>query len=790
MRLQTGRAGGPRLAAAVTVAALLVLACMAAPVPRALATTYPDIVNQPADIQQAIDYVTNKGYMNGGADGNFHPTDPISRLDYAYTMVRFFKNSGEAADPAITFTDLPKSDPNYRFANIAVKHGYIAANPDGSFKPYEPNTAAGSLSGLVVGMGLAVPAGSARGIWPTAPGYAGASIVANDLHLKYRDTRVWPTASYPRGEMAFSLQRAEQLDSWRVDYVNETFTWLKCQSPLAGTQRERALSSAFAKIGYPYVWGGESDAEGGYDCSGLTYYVLETVLGYPMMRVADDQAKDGRYKTLNRDGLLPGDPIFFLKDPGSSDYCGHAGMYIGRGLFIHSTGGNAGVSVDTIASGYYSDHFACGKRVTPEAEPESFDTFILLANPGEGPAQARLTYMLKDSRQIPLDVSLEPHSRKTVKVDDTLINQEVSTTVQATRGQVVAERSMYFRYLNKYPGGHVSAGSTSPSQTWYLAEGCTAYAFDTYVLVQNPGSEPAQVKMTFLKEGGKTREIDFQVPPLARYTVAVDQVRGMEQAEFSTQVTATRPVVVERSMYFDYQGIKEGHNAAGVTALSSDWYFAEGYTAGGFDTYILLANPGDTVAHATLTLQSDDGRVSDVYLDLEAHSRKTVAVDKIKGWEQKAFSVKVRADAPIAAERAMYFTYNGITGGHDAFGSPAPATSWFLAEGYTAHDFDTYVLLFNPNRESANVSVRFLLNGGRYIDKTYKVAPESRYTIAVDKVAGLEAEEVSAAVSCSIPIVVERSMYFRYLSRAGGSCEHGVTDTAARWFFAEGYTGR
>jgi hypothetical protein len=86
--------------------------------------------------------------------------------------------------------------------------------------------------------------------------------------------------------------------------------------------------------------------------------------------------------------------------------------------------------------------------------------------------------------------------------------------------------------------------------------------------------------------------------------------------------------------------------------------------------------------------------------------------------------------------------------------------------------------------------VRFLLNGGRYIDKVYKVAPESRYTIAVDKVAGLEGEEVSAAVSCSIPIVVERSMYFRYLSRAGGSCEHGVTGTAARWFFAEGYTGR
>ena len=777
-------------AAAFTVAALLAFGGILAPAPGARANAYPDVAGQPAEIQQAIDYVTSRGYMNGGADGGFHPNDPIGRLDYACTLVRFFKNTGEAADPTITFKDLPASDPGYRFANVAVRHGYIAPLADGSFKPYDPNTTAGALSGIVVGLGLSGTAGNARGIWPYGPGYTGASIVAHDLHLKYRNTQVWPAAGYPRGEMAFSLQAAEQADSWRRDYVNETFTWLKCQSPLAGRLREKALTSAFAKIGYPYVWGGESDAEGGYDCSGLTYYVLESVLGYPMMRVADDQAKDGRYQTLGRESLLPGDPIFFYKDPGSSDYVGHAGMYIGRGLFIHSTGSNAGVSVDTIASGYYSDHFACGKRVIGEAEPESFDTYILLANPSDSPAQARVTYELKDSRQVPVDVTLEAHSRKTVKMDDTLINQEASTTVDATQGQVVAERSMYFRYLDKYPGGHVSAGATAPSQTWFLAEGCTAYGFDTYVLVQNPGTEASQVRMTFMEPGGKTRDLDFQVPPLARYTVAVDQVKGMEEAEFSTRVIATRPVVVERSMYFDYLGIKEGSNSGAVTSLSSDWYFAEGYTAGGFDTYLLLANMGDTVAHSTLTLQSDDGKTEDVYVDIDPHSRKTVQVDKLKGWEQKAFSAKVHADCGIAAERAMYFTYNGITGGHDAFGSPAPSTSWFLAEGYTAHDFDTYVLISNPNRESANVSVRFLLNGGRYVDKTYRVAPDSRYTIAVDKIGGLEAEEVSAAVTSSIPVVVERSMYFKYLGKAGGSCERGVTGAATHWYFAEGYTGR
>ena len=336
------------------------------------------------------------------------------------------------------------------------------------------------------GLGLSAQAQQAAGIWPGGPAYTGTSIVAHDLDLKFRNTQVWPTRAYPRGEMAFSVQAADRLEDWSVESIKELFTSLNCQSPMVGPVRKRALDLAFSKIGYPYVWGGESDQEGGYDCSGLTYFVLDASMGYTMMRTADDQANDGHYQTVGKEALLPGDPIFFYKDPGKSDYVGHAGMYVGRGLFIHSTGSNAGVSVNSLASGYYSDHFACGKRVIMEGEPDSFDTYFLLANPGTTPAKAVLTYMLRDGRTVPVTVSLDPMSRKTVRMDDTLVNEEASTTVTATQGKVVAERSMYFDYRGKYPGGHVSAGALEPSQNWFLAEGCTAYDFDTYVLVQNP----------------------------------------------------------------------------------------------------------------------------------------------------------------------------------------------------------------------------------------------------------------------------------------------------------------
>ena len=786
------RQGRGKVAAALVVAALMLSALtVATGALGARAATFPDIGGEPADIQQAIDYVAEKGYMMGSAEGNFCPDDPMLRLEYACALVRLFDHQDEEPDPGISFKDLDSSSEAYRYANLAVEHGYLGVHSGGYFRPYETISTAGALKGLIRGMELDSPVKAADGIYPWGPAYTGHLVVAHDLHLKHRDTRAWPGDPYPRGEMAFSLWAADEVEQWRVQYVNDSFDWLRCQTPLMGKLREKAMDAAFSKVGYPYVWGGESDAEKGYDCSGLVYYVLGGTLGYPMMRTADDQARDGRYPVVGREHLLAGDPIFFFSGAtdSPSGYVGHAGMYIGRDLFIHSTGSNAGVSVDRL-TGYWEEQFAWGKRVIGEEEPESFDTYMLLANPAGTAAEAELTYMLPGGRRIVSRVDLEPYSRRTVKVDNTLVNQEVSVTVESIKGQVIAERSMYFRYLRRYPGGHDSPGTRTPAQTWYLAEGCTGWGFDTYLLIQNPQGEAADVTVTFMSDSGRTVEIQCPVSPYSRYTVEVDSVPGMEFEEFSARVTATGPVVVERSMYFDYGGITDGHNSPGVSELSNAWYFAEGYTGGGFDTYVLLANPAGTAADVTVTLLADDGERADIEMDVAPHSRRTVAVDRIEGWDSREFSVLVYSDLPLVAERAMYFDYQGITGGHVALGAPAPAGEWYLAEGYTADEFDTYILLANPCPVDATVSVRFMMNGGGFIDRKYKVAADSRYTVAVDKIKAVSAAEVSAYITSSSPVVVERSIYFNYQGRPGGTCAPAVTGPADRWYFAEGYTGR
>jgi len=90
-------------------------------------------------------------------------------------------------------------------------------------------------------------------------------------------------------------------------------------------------------------------------------------------------------------------------------------------------------------------------------------------------------------------------------------------------------------------GGHDSIGVTAPSPTWYLAEGTTAWGFETYVLVQNPNPSPTDVTFTFMKPGGETQEAVFQVAENSRFTILVNSF--VESSDVSTKVEGSQPII-------------------------------------------------------------------------------------------------------------------------------------------------------------------------------------------------------------------------------------------------------
>ncbi len=418
--------------------------------------------------------------------------------------------------------------------------------------------------------------------------------------------------------------------------------------------------------------------------------------------------------------------------------------------------------------------------------PDRFDEYLLLANPGKETVRATVNLFCSTGETAEVPVEVPPLSRRTVHVDEHFNRREVSAVVMGD-SPLVAERAMYFNYMGTYEGGSCGHGVTTPSDRWYLAEGCTAQKFDTWILFLNPGEEEAQARVRLLREDGHQREVVVKVPGRWRSTLSVDQLEDFSSCSFSAAVFSDKPLVVERAMYFEYAGKKGGHVAEAASETSTTWYFAEGYTAEDFDTWILVGNPEDRAARVKFRLCTPEGREKRVEVEVRPHSRFTLKVDD--HLPSSEVSVFLESDVPVVAERAMYFNFRGKDDGSCALGVTNAGPRWYLAEGYTAEDFDTWILVGNPGDEAAEVRISLLTRGGLAKELRYRVAPRSRFTLHVDDV--LPADEVSAVVEevAGRPIVAERAMYFSYRSRKGGHASQGVPEPSTTWYFAEGYTG-
>jgi len=292
-------------------------------------------------------------------------------------------------------------------------------SPDvASFHPDEPLTR-DALAGLVAGLthqeevaamssgtvtmtGLDTRLVGALGLGQTArifqqsagtaglapPGRFGTETVARLLGLRTNhpaaedDLELLPGQTATRAETAFSAARILRLPGWEVPSLQmEAPTFAL---PALTPWQQRILKTAVRFIGYPYVWGGESEhrsspygrqAQGGFDCSGFVWRIYK-LQPYPAERRLADvlrgrttYAMSGevtRSKRIPLAGLQPADVVFFgARGPASKpSQVDHMGIYLGNGWFIQSSG--YGVAVARL-SGWYATRFAWARRPLAEA---------------------------------------------------------------------------------------------------------------------------------------------------------------------------------------------------------------------------------------------------------------------------------------------------------------------------------------------------------------------------------------------------------------------------------------
>jgi hypothetical protein len=202
-----------------------------------------------------------------------------------------------------------------------------------------------------------------------------------------------------------------------------------------------------------------------------------------------------------------------------------------------------------------------------------FETFLLLANPNASDATVDVRYFPAGQTSIQRTYTVKANARLTVNIeqqDVALLNAAVASQVTSTL-PILVERAQYWPDpAVAWYESHASFGTKELSAHWGLAEGRVGgpNAYETYILLVNPGNQDTTVAIDFLRENGAPVRKTFLVPTEGRVNVqvGVDVPELADESFGATIRSLTMPIAVERSMYSSALGQvwQAGTNATGT----------------------------------------------------------------------------------------------------------------------------------------------------------------------------------------------------------------------------------
>ncbi len=424
----------------------------------------------------------------------------------------------------------------------------------------------------------------------------------------------------------------------------------------------------------PQVTGGANSwylAEG-YTGPGFSTYVLvqNPNSNYSTFQ-ADFMAEDGR--TVTHYYVLEGQTRMTLNlgqmIPNASvsthiTVTNDVGVVVERSMYFNyggRTGGHAAMgATDTSTSWYFPEGFTGG----------NFDEYVLVLNPNNKTATVTLNLLFSGGGAKSYTYKVAAHSRFTVHVDDLQPDAAISARVNSDQ-PVVAERAMYFDYYG-IDGGSNSMGVAAPASTWYFPEGCTNPGFDEYLLLMNPADQSVTATLLLQPEGGGTVTRYYTLAPQSRTTLHINEILPNVSVAARVSTPASVPIVAEQAMYFFYSGAwVDGSTTMGATKTSSQWCIPEGYTGYGFDTWLLIQNTDPSQASdVTVYTMQRQGSYQLRDFSVAPGGRMSIKVNDLVVGADVAATVISRNGVPIVVAEAMYFNYNGVTGGSLEVGFP------------------------------------------------------------------------------------------------------------------------
>ncbi|NTW97396.1 MAG: N-acetylmuramoyl-L-alanine amidase, partial [Oscillochloris sp.] len=392
-----------------------------------------------------------------------------------------------------------------------------------------------------------------------------------------------------------------------------------------------------------------------------------------------------------------------------------------------------------------------------EGNVADYSEKLAFFNPTGAQADAKVTLISPDGSSLTRIVGIPAGARSDLILNDMAPGATSLPAIVESSGPILAERSMGL--TTDVDGG---PGISRLSRIWYFAEGSTEGDSRTYLVLFNPQAAEVSAKITYMRSDGTQLEQQVQIKPRNRVVVSVNDQLQLQGASFGMRVVAAQPIAVERTMRF---GLRQTglHTGRGIDTLSRRWLFAEGTTEGGFQMRLLVLNPNDQPTNTEALFMGPDGTSAVRRYAIPPHAQLTINVNEVV--PNLGVSAEVRADRPVAVERAM--TFNAGAAGAVSAGAMAPGYTWAFVEGRT-DDASYYLCVSNPNPAPATVTVDFVFGDGATAREQFRVPADARYTLAVHQLYPNEGA-VTAVVHGTQPIVAERAIY------PGGGARGGAT---------------
>jgi cell wall-associated NlpC family hydrolase len=211
----------------------------------------------------------------------------------------------------------------------------------------------------------------------------GTEVVARFLGLRtnhpfpHEELELYPTDAITRAEAAHSFAVALAAGPGAAEWARQTFA--RFVLPRYGIAQKRVLRQAVAKIGMPYIWGGETDGagswfggqeHGGYDCSGFVWRVFK-LSGLPYggaihgRTAAAQSAEIPRAARIRLADVQPGDLLFFgagrFWQKATERRITHEGIALSADFMIHAS--DQGVYVSPLFDPWRASRFSWARRV-------------------------------------------------------------------------------------------------------------------------------------------------------------------------------------------------------------------------------------------------------------------------------------------------------------------------------------------------------------------------------------------------------------------------------------------